>query len=129
MIQNLNKEIVPESGANLKFKNGLCVAAEAEKTVVLYIDHETETQIDENGQERTIVRAVAVEVEKPVTRAKAINAIERLVYGLESVEHLASFNASLARKARIGEDLEEVEEHDQRISWAKQKLTDIGITK
>lgn len=129
MIHNLNKEVVPVSGANLKFKDGLCVAAEAEKTVVLYIAHETEPVTGEDGQECTITRAVAVEVEKPVTRAKAINAIERIAYNLESVEHLASFNASLARKARTGEDPEEVEEHDQLISWAKTQLTAIGITK
>ncbi len=129
MIKQLSKEVVPVSGANLVFKNGLCVAAEAEKTVVLYIGHENETVTGEDGQECVITRAVAVEVEKPVTRAKAINAIERIAYGLESVEHLASFNAALARKSRMGEDLEEVQEHDDTIAWAKQELTAIGITR
>lgn len=129
MIHNLNKEVVPVSGANLKFKDGLCIAAEAENSVVLYIDHETEKVTGEDGQECTITRAVAVEVEKPVTRAKAINAIERIAYNLESVEHLASFAASLARKSRIGEDPEEVEEHDRLIAWAKVKFTAIGIIK
>ena len=129
MIPNLNKEVVPDYGANLKFKDGRCISAEAEKTVILYIGHEQETITGEDGTPQVITRALAVEVEKPVTRAKAINAFERIIYGLESVEHLASFNASLARKARLGEDLEEVEEHDRRIAWAKQELTAIGITK
>ena len=129
MIQNLNKEVVPNFGANLKYKNGVCIAAEAEHTVVLYIGHETETIMGEDGQEKTIVRACPIEVEKPVTRAKAINAIERIAYKLESVEHLASFNAALARKARMGEDLSEVQEHDELIVWAKHELDLIGITK
>lgn len=128
-MKQLTKEVVPDSGANLVFKDGICVSAEAEKTVVLYIGHETETVTREDGTEGTVTRAVAVEVEKPVTRAKAINAVERIAYGLESVEHLASFNAALARKARNGEDLEEVQEHDETIDWAKSEFTRIGITK
>ena len=125
-MKAFNKEVVPDFGANLKFKDGQCVSAEAERTVTLYIGHEAETVI-EDGQEKTLTRALAIEVEKPVTRAKAINAFERTVFGLETVEHMASFNAALARKARTGEDLEEVREHDEAIEWAKEEFTRIGI--
>lgn len=128
-MKQVNKEVVPTFGANLKFKDGLCVMAEAEKSVVLYLGHEQEAVVGEDGQEQTIIRALAVEVEKPVTRAKAINALERTVYNLESVEHMASFNAALARKARNGEDLDEVREHDETITWGKEELTRIGITR
>ena len=128
-MKQVNKEVVPTFGANLKFKDGICVMAEAEKSVVLYLGHEQEAVVGEDGQEQTIIRALAVEVEKPVTRAKAINALERTVYNLESVEHMASFNAALARKARNGEDLDEVREHDETITWGKEELTRIGITR
>lgn len=126
-MKTFNKEVVPDFGANLKIKDGQCVSAEAEKTVILYIGHETEAVTDEDGQEKTITRALAIEVEKPVTRAKAINAFERTVFNLESVEHMASYNAALARKARNSEDLNEVREHDEAIDWAKREFTRIGI--
>lgn len=128
-MKTFNKEVVPDFGANLKFKDGQCISAEAEKSVTLYLGHEQETVTGEDGQDKTIVRALAVEVEKPVTRAKAINAFERTVFNLETVEHMASYNAALARKARNGEDLEEVQEHDEAIDWVKEELTRIGITK
>lgn len=128
-MKQFNKEVVPDFGANLKFKDGVCIAAEAEKSVILYLGHEQETVTGEDGQDMAITRALAIEVEKPVTRAKAINAFERTVFNLETVEHMASFNAALARKARNSEDLEEVLEHDEAISWCKTELTRIGITR
>jgi len=65
-------------------------------------------------------------VPKPVTRAKAINAAEMAAYGLKDAMDVASFNASLARKERM-QEMEEPEEHDNLISWVKNELTAIGI--
>ena len=61
----------------------------------------------------------------PVTRAKAINQAEMLAYDLHDALQVASFNASLARKARNGEDLDEVREHDEFIAEVKAQLSDI----
>lgn len=66
-------------------------------------------------------------VEKPLTRAAAINAAEQSAYGLKTAMEVASFNASLARKARTEEDASEVSEHDEFINEVKAELTRIGV--
>ena len=75
----------------------------------------------------TVIKAMSIPVSYPVTRAKAIDAAESVAYGLRSAEETASFTASLARKARLGEAADEVTEHDEFIVWVKSELTAIGI--
>ena len=122
----INREIIPSGTPGLRFKDGLVVAYELERSEILYIGHETETTTDEEGNDIQQVRAFAFEVPKPITRAKAIDAAERAAYGLRDAGEVASFNASLARKFRLGIDTEEVEEHDELIGWVKEELTRIG---
>lgn len=88
----------------------------------------------ENGEEATAepttekrTFAWLVWLTKPLTRSRAINAAEQEAYGLRTAMEVASFNASLARKARLAETAEEVAEHDQFISDVKQELTRIGV--
>lgn len=91
--------------------------------VTLYFFHEDETDAEGN----LVTRAFAVPVEKPVTRARAINAAEMEAYGLRDAMEVASFNAALARKSRENPyDLECIE-HDQLIETVKVELDRIGI--
>lgn len=66
-------------------------------------------------------------VDKPLTRPAAINACEQEAYGLKTAMDVASFGASLARKARLGQTLDEVTEHDNFIEEVKKELTRIGV--
>lgn len=116
------------------WKDGKLIRLELGKNKAqLYIGHTSEevpTYSEEDGSEtgtETITRAFVFDVEKPITRAKAINAAEAEVYGLKSVSEQASFNASLARKSRNNEDVSEVEDHDNFIDWVKEELDSIGI--
>lgn len=68
-----------------------------------------------------------IRIEKPLSRDAVINAAEMQAYGLVTAMDVASFNASLARKSREGEDNSDVNEHDEFISWVKDELTKIGI--
>lgn len=119
------------------WKDGKLIRLELGKNKAqLYIGHTSEEianiVMSEDGTEttsesETIVRAFAFDVEKPITRAKAINAAEAEAYGLKSISEQASFNASLARKSRNDEDISEVEDHDNFIDWVKEELSNIGI--
>lgn len=93
------------------------------RNITLYFFHEDETDAD--GE--TVTRAFAVPVEKPVTRAKAINAAEMEAYGLHDAMEVASFNAALARKWRENPQDAECIEHDQFIEDIKDGLNDMGI--
>ena len=89
----------------------------------LYFFHEDETA----GDDETISRAFAVPVEKPITRALAINAAEMEAFGLRDAMAVASFNAALARKWRENPNDQECLEHDQFIEDIKDGLTAMGI--
>ncbi len=97
----------------------------------LYFFHEDIEESQENpdgtyGPPR-LTRAFAVPVEKPITRARAINAAEMAAYGLNDAMEVASFNASLARKWRENPQDAECIEHDQFIEAIKDGLNDMGI--
>lgn len=118
------------------FRDGMCVRLdEGSEYVTLFIGHETrtvtETAVDIDGNETVTetdkVYAFPIRVEKPLTRAKAINAAEKAAYHLLDAEAVASFNASLARKSRVGEDTDEVSDHDDLIEWVKEGLDSIGL--
>lgn len=80
-----------------------------------------------NVETSTETAAWQIRVAKPLTRAAAINACEQEAYGLKTAMEVASFNASLARKARTEEDAAEVTEHDNLINEVKAELTRIGV--
>ena len=125
--EELNRVVVPSGIPGLRYKDGKVVAQILERSEILFIGHVVENNIDEDGNGAQQVRAFAFEVPKPVTRAKAIDAAERSAYNLTSADDVASFNASLARKSRLGIDTEEVTEHDAIIGWVKKELDEIGI--
>lgn len=124
----LNKVII-EAGLPAVFDEG--------KTVLLSLFPETveaaQTQPSADGEPALTVEATTqtaafqVRVTKPLTRSRAINAAEQEAYGLRTAMEVASFNASLARKARLAETANEVAEHDQFISDVKAELTRIGV--
>lgn len=124
---NLNKGIVANTATTEGdvIMNGRLVRSgnAAGSYVTLYFFHQDETDAEGN----TITRAFAVPVEKPVTRARAINAAEMEAYGLKDAMEVASFNASLARKWREKPDNMECVEHDQLIEAVKEELTDMGV--
>ena len=74
-----------------------------------------------------MMRTYPIRVDKPISRDVLINAAEMQAFGLVTAMDVASFNASLARKSREGEDNEDVKEHDEFINWVKEELTKIGI--
>lgn len=120
---NLPKTLVPASVGDgrgeLTRKNGVVVSYEHGNEVNVYLFHEQ----DEEG------RDVAAEITMtyPLTRSRCINAAEMAAYGLQTAMDVASFAASLARKARLGEDPEEVAEHDAFIESVKAELDNLGI--
>lgn len=117
-----------EGDSGVTFKNGVCTRLdEGRRYTSLFIGHEAATETDEEGNEVTKVYAFQIRVKKPLTRAKAISAAEAATYNLRSAEEIASYGTSLARKARLGEDTDEVEAHDEFIAWVKQELTAIGV--
>lgn len=117
----VNKEVIAADARGIvTAAGGKPVACRLGTSTQLYLFHESE----QNG-EGTVTRAFVVEVSNPVTRAKAINQAEMLAYDLHDALQVASFNASLARKARNGEDLDEVREHDEFIAEVKAQLSDI----
>lgn len=128
---SLNKEIVANMANNEGdvVKNGrlLQSTTHAARYTTLYFFHEEEETSAAEGMPATATRAFAVPVEKPVTRARAINAAEMEAYGLRNAMDVASFNASLARKWRENPTDKECIEHDEFISAVKQALTAMGI--
>lgn len=128
----INKEPVAMDARGTIFKEGQPVGCKLDNSTLLYLFREVEPGIELDTAPYEIperVRAFVVEVDNPVTRAKAINASEMLAYNLHDALEVASFNASLARKARIQEDAEEVREHDEFIAAVKSELTAIGVEK
>lgn len=116
----LNKTII-EKGLSSVFDEGTTVLLSLfpEEVEVAAMNNETEPT--------TEVAAWQVRVDKPLTRSAAINACEQEAYGLKTAMEVASYAASLARKARLGEDSEEVAAHDQFINEVKEELTRIGV--
>ena len=120
---SIDKVIVPETVGDSKGeivrKDGKVIKYEHGNVVNVYLFHET----DEGGTERAMELTVPV----PLTRARCINAAEMAAYGLRDAMDVASLASSLARKARTGEDAEEVAEHDAFMASVKEELTRIGI--
>lgn len=118
----INKVIVPTSTGDgqgrLNYYDGKLVSYEHGSVVNVYLFHE------QDGDE---VRAMELTVTAPMTRAKCINAAEMAAYGLQDAMDVASFASSLSRKERIGEEPEEVSEHDQFIQNVKAELTSLNI--
>lgn len=118
----INKVIVPTSigdgPGKLTYNNGKLVTYEHGSLVNVYLFHE------DDGENQ---RAFELTVDVPLTYDKCVNAAEMAAYGLRTAMDVASFNASLARKQRIGEDIEEVQEHDRFIGEVKQELTFLGL--
>lgn len=105
---------------------------ERNRVLLALFPEETEVEVPSeypDGEPTTEkeTRAWHVWVEKPLTRAAAINACEQEAYGLKTAMEVASFGASLARKARLGQTPEEVTEHDAFIESVKEELTRIGL--
>ena len=123
----LNKEIVvnvaTSEGDVIKDGHLIKSGTPNARFITLYFFHEDET----HAESETVTRAFAVPVEKPVTRARAINAAEMEAYGLHEAMEVASFNASLARKWRENPQDAECIEHDQFIEAIKAGLDYMGI--
>jgi hypothetical protein len=139
-MKDVNHIIVPtdESEDGMRelttWRNGRLVAVDEGTHVTLYVDHYDYTQIEpqaegaeEEPQERTVTRAFAIRVQKPLSRDAAINAAEMEAYQLRSAMEVASFTASLARKYRDNPNDAEVREHDEFIAWVKDELSKIGV--
>lgn len=128
---SLNKEIVVNEATTEGdvVKNGRLLQSgkPAARYTTLYFFHEEEENSEAEGMPDNVSRAFAVPIEKPVTRARAINAAEMEAYGLRDAMDVASFNASLARKWRENPSDMECIEHDQFIEAVKQELTAMGI--
>lgn len=118
----INKVIVPSTTGDgvgsLHYMDGKLVSYEHGSVVNVYLFHE------DDGENQ---RAFELTVDVPLTYDKCVNAAEMAAYGLRTAMDVASFNASLARKQRIGEDIEEVQEHDRFIGEVKQELTFLGL--
>lgn len=111
--------------------NGKCVMTDLGREVQIMLFHTTEKvteyRQDEEPVEREVTRAFCFNVEKPISRDKAINSAEMSAYNLHSAMDVASFAASLSRKSRTNETSEEVQEHDKFIEDVKSALTEIGL--
>ena len=107
-----------------KWFEGKCILIDEGTHITIYIAHFIESE-NESGND--VVKAYPIRIEKPLSRDAVINAAEMQAYGLVTAMDVASFNASLARKSREGEDNSDVKEHDEFISWVKDELTKIGI--
>ncbi len=123
---------VPTSQADdinaCKWYQNKCTQLDEGTHITLYIDHQTSNNCNEEGEECDVTYAMPIRVAKPLTRAKAIAAAEMSAYDLLTASDVASLAASMSRKYRQNNNDLEVAEHDQFISWIKQKLNDIGIT-
>ena len=117
MELDINKELT-------NWVDGKYISIDEGSHITVYIAHFVESQ-NELGDD--VVKAYPIRIEKPLSRDSIINAAEMQAYGLATAMDVASFNASLARKSREGEDNSDVKEHDEFISWVKDELTKIGI--
>ena len=77
------------------WKDGKCISLDEGEYITVYVDHTHEVMIDENGDEKDIVKAYPIRVEKPLSRDKLINEAEKQAYNLVTAMDIASFNASL----------------------------------
>ena len=109
------------------WKDGKCISLDEGEYITVYVDHISEIIKDENGDDKTIMKVYPIRVEKPISRDKLINEAEKQAYNLVSAMDVASFNASLARKFRENENNEEIKEHDEFITFIKNKLKEIGL--
>lgn len=104
------------------WKDDKYISLDEGKNITIFIGHYTESNDD-----KTIVRAYPIRIEKPITRDKAINSAEMEAYSLKTAMEVASFNASLSKKFRENPDDKEVKDHDELINWVRNELTVIGI--
>lgn len=109
------------------WKDGKCISLDEGEYITVYVDHTSEIIKDGNGDDKTVMKAYPIRVEKPISRDKLINEAEKQAYNLVSAMDVASFNASLARKFRENENNEEIKQHDEFISFIKNKLKEIGL--
>jgi len=109
------------------WKDGKCISLDEGEYITVYVDHISEIIKDENGDDKTIMKVYPIRVKKPISRDKLINEAEKQAYNLVSAMDVASFNASLARKFRENENNEEIKEHDEFITFIKNKLKEIGL--
>ena len=118
----INKVIVPKSTGDgqgrLNYHDGKLVSYEHGSVVNVYLFHE------QDGED---VRAMELTMSVPMTRAKCINAAEMSAYGLLDAMDVAAFASSLSRKERMGEDLDEVAEHDEFIMDVKVELSALNV--
>lgn len=113
------------------WRNGKCISIDEGTHITIFIDHQestvTENPINGGDEvEKTVVSAFPIRVEKPVSRASLINAAEQQAYNLKNAMDVASFNASLARNNRNGNNESKIKEHDDFILWVGRKLDEIG---
>lgn len=95
-----------------------------------FIKHESREVADtviEGDEEklvtRTAVYAFPIEVKKPATYDRVVDAAERTAYNLSSDSEAQSFSASLSRKYRVnGKKDKEVVEHDAFIEEVKAEI-------
>lgn len=114
------------------WKDGKCVSMdEGRRHVTVYLAHtrsvRTEYGADGTAEEKEVMTAFPVRVDKPLTRDRLINAAEMAAYGLRDASDTASLNAALARKWRENINDLDVEEHDEFIRWVKTEIDRLGL--
>ena len=114
------------------WKDGKCVSMdEGKRHVTVYLAHtrsmRTGYGADGTAEEKEVMTAFPVRVDKPLTRGKLINAAEMTAYGLASAVDVASLNAALARKWRENINDLDVTEHDEFIRWVKTEIDKLGL--
>ena len=109
------------------WRNGKLVMLDEGRHVTVYLGHKAESRHEEDGTEKEVTVAFPVRIEKPATKAGAINSAEMEAYGLSDPMGVASLNASLARKWRLNINDLDVKEHDDFIAWVKRELDASGL--
>ena len=114
------------------WKDGKCVSIdEGKRHVTVYLAHTKGVRMEYGSdgavEEKDVMTAFPVRVDKPLTRDKLINAAEMAAYGLASAVDVASLNAALARKWRENINDLDVAEHDEFIRWVKTEIDKIGL--
>lgn len=114
------------------WKDGKCVSIdEGKRHVTVYLAHTKGVRMeygsDGSVEEKDVMTAFPVRVDKPLTRDKLINAAEMAAYGLASAVDVASLNAALARKWRENINDLDVAEHDAFIRWVKTEIDKLGL--
>ena len=109
------------------WRNGKLVMLDEGRHVTVYLGHKSESRHEEDGTEKEVTVAFPVRIEKPATKAGAINSAEMEAYGLSDPMGVASMNASLARKWRLNINDLDVKGHDDFIAWVKRELDASGL--